>query len=222
MRRVDDIPIHFALDRVRRELHLPEEKIPASDLGDLIESAESLIHARAALVMAYVEEHGPLSVTLAGLTFTSKVLAAKLKDVERAFPYLITIGNALEDRAATSGDLLRQFTLEGLGDMALRQAREYVTSLLEKRHGLPKISSLSPGSLSDWPITEQVVLFSLFPDGGGIGVRLSESLLMIPRKSISGIFFPTEEDFFSCRICPRPGCPARKADYDKAREDEFR
>jgi hypothetical protein len=75
---------------------------------------------------------------------------------------------------------------------------------------------MSPGSLEDWPITEQPKLFSLFGDTEkSIGVKLTASLLMIPRKSISGILFPSEEGFVSCRLCPRENCPSRKAEFDE-------
>jgi hypothetical protein len=40
-------------------------------------------------------------------------------------------------------------------------------------------------------------------------------MLMIPRKSISGICFPTEVTFLSCQLCPRKRCPSRKAAYDE-------
>jgi hypothetical protein len=75
---------------------------------------------------------------------------------------------------------------------------------------------MSPGSLEDWPISEQPKLFSLFGDTErSVGVKLTDSLLMIPRKSISGILFPSEEGFVSCRLCPRENCPSRKALYDR-------
>jgi len=37
---------------------------------------------------------------------------------------------------------------------------------------------------------------------------------MIPNKSVSGLFFPTEVPFESCMVCRRPHCPGRKAPYD--------
>ena len=80
---------------------------------------------------------------------------------------------------------------------------------------------MSPGSLPDWPIEEQKKLFALLGDVQGVlGVRLNESLLMLPRKSVSGLFFPTEISFYSCQLCPRSNCEARKAAYneDKAKE----
>jgi hypothetical protein len=83
---------------------------------------------------------------------------------------------------------------------------------------------MSPGSLSDWPIEQQRPFFSLFDDvEEAIGVKLAKNLLMIPQKSISGIYFPTEVSFYSCQLCPRERCPSRQAGYDEklAREYEI-
>jgi hypothetical protein len=43
---------------------------------------------------------------------------------------------------------------------------------------------------------------------------------MLPRKSISEIYSPSETTFFSCQICPRERCDGRKARYnpEKARD----
>jgi hypothetical protein len=82
---------------------------------------------------------------------------------------------------------------------------------------------MSPCSLEDWPITEQAKLFSLFGDTEkAIGVRLTERMLMLPRKSISGILFPSEEEFKACRLCPREKCPSRRAVYDEGLAAEFK
>jgi hypothetical protein len=81
---------------------------------------------------------------------------------------------------------------------------------------------MSPGSLEDWPIQEQAALFNLLGDTESeLGVRLSDSLLMIPRKSISGIFFPAEGSFESCRLCPRRNCQGRRAAHDPGLRREF-
>jgi hypothetical protein len=46
-------------------------------------------------------------------------------------------------------------------------------------------------------------------------------MLMLPRKSISGILFPTEVTFFSCQLCPRERCEARKAAYDASLKKKY-
>jgi len=38
---------------------------------------------------------------------------------------------------------------------------------------------------------------------------------MLPAKSVSGFYFPTEVSFYSCRLCPRKRCESRKAKYDE-------
>ena len=79
---------------------------------------------------------------------------------------------------------------------------------------------MAPGSgaADVWPLAQQKELFSLF--GGRdkveelIGVRLTSKYLMIPIKSVSGIFFPAQTEFESCQLCPREGCIRRRASYD--------
>jgi hypothetical protein len=69
----------------------------------------------------------------------------------------------------------------------------------------------------DWPIQQQRELFSFFQDvQATIGVRLTESLMMIPRKSVSGIIFPKEVTFTACQLCPREKCSSREAAYSES------
>jgi hypothetical protein len=81
---------------------------------------------------------------------------------------------------------------------------------------------MSPGSLKDWDLNGQRPLFSVLGDvKGSVGVYLTESLLMIPAKSLSGIFFPTEIPFYSCQLCPRENCPSRRAKYNEKQAIEY-
>ena len=70
------------------------------------------------------------------------------------------------------------------------------------------------GSADIWPITQQKELFSIFGNVQDlIGVKLTDKYLMIPLKSISGIFFQTETTFVTCQLCPREACIRRRAPY---------
>jgi hypothetical protein len=81
---------------------------------------------------------------------------------------------------------------------------------------------MSPGSLKDWAIKNQRPLFSILGDvEASIGVRLNESLLMTPGKSLSGIYFPTEIPFYSCQLCPQKDCPSRRAVYNEKLSIEY-
>ena len=81
---------------------------------------------------------------------------------------------------------------------------------------------MAPGSLEDWPITQQEELFSLFGKREtAIGVRLTEKCVMVPAKSISGILFPAEVKFESCQLCPRERCFRRRAPYDSSLPSKY-
>jgi len=62
---------------------------------------------------------------------------------------------------------------------------------------------------------QQRELFTLLGDTRGpVGVELTETCLMVPVKSVSGIFFPSETHYENCQLCPRETCPGRRAPYD--------
>ncbi len=86
----------------------------------------------------------------------------------------------------------------------------------------PNSRLLGPAFLTDRPIEEQGSLFSLLPGvTESIGVELQENMLMVPRKSLSGILFPTEVSFFTCQLCSRARCERRKAKYNEELAKEY-
>jgi len=48
-----------------------------------------------------------------------------------------------------------------------------------------------------------------------VGIELTESLLMVPQKSVSGVRFANAHDYVNCRLCPRENCPNRRAPRDR-------
>jgi hypothetical protein len=187
----------------------------------LIDSAMAAIAPVVAFQISYLDEKRDGSVVVDGIHFNSRVLRRNLEGVGRVFPFVLTLGRALEDTIEAATDMLEKYLLDEIGNMALRVARGRFEKHLQSTFALEKISCMAPGSLEDWPIEEQKPLFELLSGVESvIGVRLTSSCLMLPRKSISGIYFPSEVSFFSCQLCPRERCDSRKARYDpeKARE----
>ena len=211
---IDGIPVQLDNEDILKKLHMDRKKGMTNNIHELVELAKSIITPRAIYVVAYISDKGKNTVSVGDTTFTSHVLSTNLASIGRFFPYVITIGKDLEERCK-SMKLLKQYCLEEIGNIALRTARKYLEDYLKSKYKLTRLSSMSPGRLTDWPITEQKLLFSLFGDVEGLlGVTLSDSMLMLPRKSVSGVFFPTEFQFESCQLCPRERCEGRKAPYD--------
>ncbi len=212
MGKLENIPVKLDPLEIKKKLHLD----PSENIETLIKIAQPLIKARAIYKVSYVEERSEDAIQLDGVRFTSRVLKTNLEKAERVFPYVVTIGQDLEDRATSSKDLLEQYYLDVIGNVAITAARQYLENHLQDVFHPGKMSRMNPGSLKDWPIQEQKTIFSILGDvETAIGVRLTGSYLMIPRKSISGIYFPTEIAFFSCQLCPRKKCPSRQAAYDR-------
>jgi hypothetical protein len=200
--------------------HLPEGE--EQRLLSLIEAAQSVMAAKAVYKVSYIDAKAEDSVIIGGALFKSKVLRKHLDKVERVFPYVVTIGEGMEDLEKTSGDALEKYYLDVIGNAAVVKARDHLKSRLANRYGLGGLSYLGPGQLKDWPLEEQKPLFSLLGDvERAVGVTLNDSLLMIPRKSLSGIYFPTEIPFTACQLCPKESCPSRKARYDEKLAREY-
>ncbi len=189
---------------------------------ELVEAAAPLIRARAVYTSSTVESREQEAVIVDGVRLESRVLSKNLECVERVYPFVVTIGPDLEASARASGDLLRQYCLDVIGNLAVREARQKLAHHLEQRLGLPRLSNMNPGSLSNWPIQQQRPLFRLLKDGpAAVGVTLTKHLLMLPSKSVSGIFFAAKTPFVSCELCPKTDCPSRKAAYSETKAREY-
>jgi hypothetical protein len=221
MEKLDNLPVEVDLKEARRILHLDRDR-DMQLLQRLIENATPLIEPKAAFKLYYIEKKLKDAVIVDGMRLKSKVLRKNLDPVERLFPYVVTIGARLEDAMRKISDPLEKYYLDVIGNVALSAARKYLHEHLCTKFALGKISFMSPGSLPDWPLDAQSQLFQLLTDvESAIGVHLTPSLLMIPTKSVSGIYFQTEVSFLSCQLCQRGNCPGRKARYDEKRAREY-
>lgn len=209
------IPFVPDLDALRKQLRIKDGGAQAERFTRLVREAESLARPRALYGVAYVNSRSDAGVVLDGIPFTSRVLSVNLEQSHRVFPYLATCGTELHEWAAAQDDMLQRYYADQIAENALRQALASLGEHLAGRYRLGRTSTMSPGSLRDWPLEAQRPLFALFGDAAqSLGVSLTASLLMIPTKSVSGIRFPTEQTFASCQLCPRQGCPSRQAPYE--------
>jgi hypothetical protein len=218
MEKLEQISISLDIEEIKNKLRTGDwDQIQA-----LLELAEPLISAKAVYEVCYIEKKLEDTVIIDGIRLRSRVLRKNLKKVGRVFPYVITIGANLEQKADSCLDLLEQFYLDTIGNMALVKARKHLEDHLHSRFAISDLSYMSPGSLADWPIEEQGPLFTILKGAeASIGVKITENLLMIPRKSVSGIYFPTETTFYSCQLCPRQPCEGRKTPYNEDMAKEY-
>jgi len=116
------------------------------------------------------------------------------------------------------GDMLKEFWWDLIKTHLLGAANKHLSDHLHRKFRLGKTATMRPGSgdVSVWPIEQQKTLFSLLGSvESDIGGQLTESCLMVPNKTTSGLLFPTETDFRSCEVCHRENCPSRHAPFNK-------
>lgn len=136
-----------------------------------------------------------------------------------------TVGEDIEE-TVTSRFAEGEYTASVLLDAAATTAVEQIADGMEKAIK-PKAAAkgygmrwrFSPG-YGDWPIEQQPELIRL-SHASEIGVSLSSSMMLIPRKSITAIIGLYKEDKSNpssahtphtkgCAACNRTDCPARK------------
>ena len=216
MGKLENIPVEFEFEAMLGHLHLEKGSREAAEFATLLEQAESIAAPKALYTISYIEEKKDGVVRFGGMKFTSRVLSINLEQAERVFPYIATCGPEL-DTITTDYDMLKQDWLDEIKAKALMAAVEHLYTHIDEHHKPGKLSTMNPGSSAAdvWPIEQQKELFSIFGDVESlIGVRLTDSCLMIPNKTISGVFFATETSFQSCQLCPREACKGRRAPYD--------
>ncbi|HYR03480.1 MAG TPA: vitamin B12 dependent methionine synthase [Syntrophobacteria bacterium] len=213
---IDQIPLRFDVGSIIERARLDGTPDHLTVAERLARDAGAFGRPRALYRASSSHKDGERTVVVDGVTLTSRVLRVNLDQADRVFPFVATCGGELDRWVMEKDDPLERRVADVISEMALYLALGALRERLREEYHLATISRMSPGSLEDWPLQEQRLLFRLFDDSErAVGVRLTRDLMMLPRKSLSGILFASEELFESCLLCPREECPARLLPYDR-------
>lgn len=222
MQVLKDIDFEMNSSEIRRRLGISKESNEWQDVQGLMQEMDEMIQSRIAYKPCYIQQKDEETVTIEDISFSSKVLRKNLEDVQRVFPFVVTLGQQVDNKLKEEKDFLRQYYLDTIANVALQDFLKSLRSYLQDVYKIEKLSYMSPGSLQDWPIEQQRPLFRLLGSvDEEIGVRLAPSMLMYPSKTESGMFFPTEVTFLNCQLCPHENCPSRKAAFDEEKAKEY-
>jgi len=212
---LDNIRFHADVQALAQRLRIRDGSASASTLHSLLDEAEKIARPKALYKVGFIESRGDDWVVVEGTRLSSRVLRVNLEPSYRVFPYAATGGTELDAWANSFPDLIQRFWADAINEAALRVAFQVLNEHIAQEYRPGHLSHMNPGSLPDWPLDQQRPLFAILGEVEPvIGVHLTDSLLMSPVKSVSGIFFPTEATFESCQLCPREQCRGRRAPYD--------
>jgi len=175
----------------------------------------------------HFKKHTIQHISRGGIQFASDTslkspkLSRTMQGSEEVVCFVGTIGRGIEKeikRLVNQKRLSEAYVLDAMGSVLVENLVDQFQSRLDEHYKSQDMAlglRFSPG-YCDWPVTEQKKLFELL-EPHKAGIELTESCLMQPRKSISGIIplYPADScreqgDYNPCLYCNKLDCIARR------------
>ncbi len=177
---------------------------------DVLDEARSLIAPAALYTLLPVHEFEHQRATLdGGAVFEGPLVARALAGAEEVALAVCTVGPALDERVAVlfAEEPVRAMALDGAGigavGLVAQLIGERVREEAEARGS--RIGMRAEPGQEGWEIWQQRVLLGLLPTEE-ISVQLTDSCLMLPRKSLSfavGLGPEMRPDAVTCDFCSK-------------------
>ncbi len=145
------------------------------------------------------------------------IILRQLRGSEAFALFICTSGLEFEtyqQRLKEQGDMVRVFIADALGSVIAEKCADQMEKALQEsidKLGWKHTNRFSPGYCG-WHVSQQQLLFPLF-QGHTCGVTLTDSSLMLPIKSVSGIIGLGEKVRkleYTCGLCDFKQCYKRK------------
>lgn len=147
-----------------------------------------------------------------------RIISRQLRGSEAFALFVATAGAEFEDlqmRLKDDDDMVRMFIADSFGSVIAERTADIMEECLQGEldgRGWRHTNRFSPGYCG-WHVSEQQRLFPLFGVERPCGVRLTESSLMVPIKSVSGVIGlgpGVRKLEYSCGLCDYKDCYKRK------------
>lgn len=146
-----------------------------------------------------------------------KIILRQLRDSQAYALFICTSGaefEAYQQRLKEQGDIVRIFIADALGSVMAEKTADLMELHLQEsidKLGWQHTNRFSPGYCG-WHVSQQQLLFPLF-NGQTCGVTLTDSSLMMPIKSVSGIIGvgkKVRKLDYTCGLCDFKQCYKRR------------
>lgn len=142
-----------------------------------------------------------------------KIVLSQIKYSEKVAFFLCTAGPGIGEwskKLMSEGEMMKGYVVDVVGSEVVETAMDKIQDLLKEEmihEGLNITNRYSPGYCG-WNVSEQQKLFKLFPENF-CGIRLSDTSLMYPVKSVSGVIGigkNVKKNNYPCKICDDKDC----------------
>lgn len=200
----------------------PEETQGLDDFLDVfhevLAEGPSIVQAKGGFVVLDSFECLPAEIQIGESCFkTGTIIAKQFRQATKLVIFACTAGPGIRERYdayTVEGDLLKAYFVDTLGTVAVEKAMDKIHDFIRHHYikeGLHGTNRYSPGYCG-WSVSEQHALWSLLP-ANYCGITLTDSALMLPIKSVSGIIGlgpNARKNPYSCSICELENCIYRR------------
>lgn len=205
----------------RRYAGLRKSDFPDKLIQDACNEAQLLVKPKGIWeIYPYNAAQGTILAPNA-LHLTGEKIKIYLKECTQVAVLAVTIGQSLEEAVASHfsrGSYSHATLLDAAGTTAVEMAADCVSQAITaqfEKSGYKILPRFSPG-YGDWNLTEQPAVLKL-ANGSRIGMTVTESCMLEPRKSITAIMGikpsiqnTNLESHSTCSNCNQSDCIARK------------
>lgn len=211
--------LNFRLENIIKTMGYSNGNMPAGFqdiLSDLVDTFKNIVTPECGFIILPQNSSSATSgvVTLDGIKFeTDKIVAGPLKKISGAALFIATVGPEFDlwsKETFSSGDPLAGYIIDLLGSEIAESIADWLENKIIEITTEQKLkcsNRYSPGYCG-WSVTEQQKLFKFFPEQF-CGISLTDSSLMKPHKSVSGIIGISPEikwKDYPCEVCTAVHC----------------
>ena len=147
-----------------------------------------------------------------------KIISRQLRGSSAFVFFVATAGmefEELQEQLKDEGDMVSIFIADAMGSVIAEKTADCMERVLQDTlnpAGMKRTNRFSPGYCG-WHVSQQHLLFSHFPTPQPCGITLSESSLMTPIKSVSGIIgigATVRHLDYTCGLCDYKDCYKRR------------
>lgn len=189
-----------------------------AELEEVIAIAENISKARVLYRILDTVSIRKKEFSIDNLEFNcGSKIARQLRNAEQLIVFVCTSGHGITQQYKEyirTNELVKAYFADMLGNIIVEKAMDIIQERISeemKTRGISITNRYSPG-YCNWNINEQAKIFSILPDNP-CGVKLTESSLMIPSKSISGVIGcgkNVKYTAYGCQLCELEMCIYRK------------
>ncbi len=190
------------------------------EIESLLAQLSTLVHPRFTCFTVDGQLHSETQqLQIADVTFSvGSIISRQLHQAESFLFFIATAGaefDAWQHTDAIKNDILKSYIADTIGTLIAEKAADLMEGILEtslQPSDLKHTNRYSPGYCG-WPVSQQHSLFQLFDEETPCGVSLTESSLMLPIKSVSGVIGlgqKVRKLDYTCGLCTFEKCFRRK------------